>query len=425
MRRFFAVCCALACSVAGAQSLLPIDSRPATAETPFLIAQALSSTARVVPRELLGTATRGADDGALLSWLEASEDGSLIVSLDALAYGGLVQSRKNPAGGATTREPLYELYLWQRRTKRPIYAFLTIPRHPDATPAVRARNAAAVRLMTFWAAEGVFQELHVAWDDALPGSPAPAEGAAARELARQITNNVLVYPGADEVLSMLVAKTLVPTPHRVRFVYADAQKASEIIRYEGIPLTESAHNHAVAAGFVEASPEERPDLIVYVHNGGDVAHSAARVAELMNEAPVALVDVAKVNMGTPEIWQGLKKAGKTGDLVALAAWGTPGNNLGAALAQGKMWLGGATGEAHEMLLARSYFNDMVFSPTLRAELRKQVPEAEMNTPKAAAALLKLAQPHELILNGNRYTVAEAWLPWGRSFEWNFRLAREK
>ncbi|WP_407650208.1 DUF4127 family protein [Deinococcus rhizophilus] len=56
---------------AGAQTLLPLDSRPATRVLPALIAGLRGGEVRVPPAELLGTAARGADPAALTGWLEA------------------------------------------------------------------------------------------------------------------------------------------------------------------------------------------------------------------------------------------------------------------------------------------------------------------------------------------------------------------
>ncbi len=72
----------------GGETLIPLDSRPATSTLPAQMAGLLGGTVHVVPAALLGNATRGADPAALTAWLAAQpKDGPLIVSLDALAYG--------------------------------------------------------------------------------------------------------------------------------------------------------------------------------------------------------------------------------------------------------------------------------------------------------------------------------------------------
>lgn len=401
---------------AGAQTLVPLDSRPATRVLPALIAGVGGKAVRVPAPELLGNAGRGADPAALAAWLSAQPtDGPLIVALDAFAYGGLVQSRTSPLTVPEALGRLQPVRDWQARTGQPVYAFITLPREPDATN--RERNLAVVRGMIGWAREGVFRELHVTWDDALPGSPAPAEGA---ELAKDAPEGVRVYPGADEVLSMLAARALAPAERTVRVEYSDPVKARGVIRYEGIPLTESAANHARASGFrvVESGPA---DLTLFVYNGGDARQAAVRVSGLLRRSPVAVADVAQVNLGNSRLWTDLATLRQHANLRALAAWGTPGNNLGTALAHARLTLEGADPLRQDALLAREYANDVIYSGEVRAALRKAVPEAELNTPEGQAKLLRLAQDYFPLRVGLTYRLGGATLPWGRSFEWDFDL----
>ena len=401
---------------AQAQTILPLDSRPATRLLPAYIAGLIGDTPHVPPAAQLGNAVQGADAAGLLAWLEAQpKDGPLVVSLDALAYGGLVQSRKSPLTAAQALAHLAPLKDWTARTGQPVYAFITLPREPDATD--RARNLAVVREVMGWAGAGSFRELHVTWDDALKGSPAPAEGA---ELAKTAPANVQVYPGADEVASMLVARALAPQPQTVRFEYSDPGKAAEVIKYEGIALTRSADNHAGASGFTVADSGPA-DLTVYVYNGGDPRQAALRVSALLRRGPVAVADVNAVNLGNARLWRDLQTLRQSANLKALAAWGAPGNNLGTALAHAKLALAGTDPIRQDALLAREYANDVIYSGQVRAALRQAIPEAQMNTPAAQDALLRLAQEAFPLRLGNTYTLEGAALPWGRSFEWDFDL----
>ncbi|WP_291428380.1 DUF4127 family protein [Deinococcus sp.] len=405
---------------AHAQTLLPLDSRPATRVLPALIADLRGGAAHVPPAPLLGTAQAGADPAALHAWLGAQPtDGPLIAALDALAYGGLVQSRTSPLSAAQALARLEPLRTWTARTGQPVYAFITLPRESDATD--RERNLAVIRTLLDWARAGSFAQLHVSWDDALPGSPAPAEGAA---LAKEAPANVLVYPGADEVLSMLTARALAPQPATVTFEYSDPAAARKVMKYEGIPLTQSAVNHAQASGFTvqEADQGGRADLTVFVFNGGDPRRAAVRVSRLLKAGPVAVADVEKVNLGNPRLWTDLQTLRRTANLKALAAWGTPGNNLGTALAHAKVALApGADPVRQDALLAREYANDVIYSADLRAALRKAIPEAQLTAPGTQDTLLNLARNAFPLRLGGTYTLQDATLPWGRSFEWDFTL----
>lgn len=416
----------LAQAPAYAQTLIPMDSRPATSRLPAAIADLKASGLKVVPPQLLGTAQQGADPKGLLEWLQTDGAGAadepLIVALDALAYGGLVQSRKSTDSTARVLSRLLPLQQWQRTTGRPIYAFITIPRHPDAVN--RERNVEVAQLMTRWAAAGTFKELHIAWDDALPSSPAPAEGARLAQFAAEVApKSVRVYPGADEVLALLAGRALSPAPKVLRAVYSDPALAQEVIKYEGIPLTQSVINHAEAAGFVMNDADQTPDMTVYIFNGGNPRKAALDISALLRRGPVAVVDVEKVNLGNTRLWQDLGTLRRDANLTALAAWGTPGNNLGSALAHAKLYLDGVPPERQNALLAREYANDLIYSSRLRAALRSQLPEAEMNSPAAQQKLMELAAEYFPLQLGSSYVLESANLPWGRSFEWDFELKR--
>ncbi|WP_420597550.1 DUF4127 family protein [Deinococcus sp.] len=410
-------------SLAAAQAanpitLLPLDSRPATSSLPANIAGLLSSEVRLPPVVLLGTAQQGADNAALHAWLEAQPtDGPLVVSLDALAYGGLVQSRKSPI---SAEEALARLApLRDRAAQQPIYAFITLPRNPDATD--RPRNLAVARQMVAWAREGIFKELHITWDDALPGSPAPQEGA---ELAQDAPDNVRVYPGADEVLGSLVARALAPDTAALKVVYSDPAKADAVIKYEGIPLSQSVLLHAQAVGLTLAADGERPPLTLFVYNGGDTRQAAVRISSLLRSGKVAVADVNAVNQGNSKLWKDLSTLRRPANLASLAAWGTPGNNIGTALSHAKIVLSGADPVRQDALLAREYANDVIYSTQLRPAIRKAVPEESLGQPPADQKVKALAQPDFPLKLGRRYSLSDATFPWGRSFEWQFELQPE-
>ncbi|MFC4455898.1 DUF4127 family protein [Deinococcus sonorensis] len=439
---------ALSLALAGsvqAQLLIPLDSRPATSTLPAQIAGLRGQPVHVTPAELLGDAQHGADPQRLTEWMNAQPaDGPLIIALDALAYGGLVQSRTSPDPVETVMQRLQAVRDWHERTGQPVYAFITLPREPDATN--RARNLEVARQMIGWAREGVFAQLHVTWDDALPGSPSPAEGAA---LAQDAPENVRVYPGADEVLASLAALSLGGEPSPLAVEYSQSDKAAQVIRYEGIPLSASVALHAAAAGWtvvptvpdpvltpfggVGTRPEGGPAaLTLYVYNGGDARAAALRISQLLRRGPVAVADVEKINGGNPRMWTDLYTLRRPQDLASLAAWGTPGNNLGTVLAHARVLQlaeqapvsGPALPERQDALLAREYANDIVYGTKLRAQLRQALPETQLGTPQAQQTLLTLARLYFPLQFGQTYTLEGARLPWQRSFEADLQLQPE-
>ena len=398
-------------SVAQAQiAFLPLDSRPTTRILPQMVAELSGKTVLSPPRELLGDAGKGANLESLKSWLETQKDSeALYVALDALAYGGLVQSRSSTLAAAealSNLEPVRRFAL----SGKPVYASITIPRFPDAKN--RPRNLEVIGRMLEWARQGVFRELRVTWDDALGGSPAPLEGA---KLAQIAPPNVRVYPGADEVLSSLFASSLAPAPKRLRVVYSDPSKVKNVLPYDGLSLEDSVKLHAESNGFTLF--EVVPDLTLYVYNGGDSRKAALEVKELARAGEVSVVDIAKVNVGTPAFWKDLRTLGVFHALSSFAAWGTPGNNFGTALSQAKLWLEFGNLQANRNLLAYEYQNDLLYSSVTRFELRKVFVDTTLGSEAARDWLLKRSsRDAQLRFPNGKYVLKSIFLPWNRSFE---------
>ncbi len=170
-----------------------------------------------------------------------------------------------------------------------------------------------------------------------------------------------------------------------------------------------------------AAPGQPAPLTLYVYNGGDTRKAALRISALLRRGPVAVADVNAVNQGNSLLWADLSTLRRPANLAALAAWGTPGNNIGSALAHAKVALRGADPVRQDALLAREYANDVLYSALLRPAVRKALPESELATPKAAAVIESLARPDFPLKLGQRYALGSASFPWGRSFEWQFDL----
>ena len=403
-------------SVAQAQiAFLPLDSRPTTRILPQMIGELSGKTVAAPPRELLGDAKLGANLEGLKAWLETQKDSeALYVALDALAYGGLVQSRSSAISAEEALKNLEPVRQYAQSGK-PVYASITIPRFPDAKN--RPRNLEVVQKLLEWARQGTFKELRVTWDDALKGSPAPLEGA---KLAQSAPPNVRVYPGADEVLSSLFASSMAPSPKRLRVVYSDPGKVKNVLPYDGLSLEDSVKLHVESNGFQLF--EGAPDLTLYVYNGGDSRKAALELKELAREGEVSVVDIAKVNVGTPAFWKDLRTLGVFHRLSSFAALGTPGNNFGTALAQAKLWLEFGNLEQNRNLLAYAYQNDLLYSSVVRFELRKVFPEAALaqtglGSEAARDWLMKRSsRDAQLRFPNGEYVLESIFLPWNRSFE---------
>jgi len=355
----------------------------------------------------------GASLQALSSWLQEQTGHTLIVSLDALVYGGLVQSRSSALALEDAGRRLEELTRWRVRTGGQVLAFGVIPRHPDA--ANRARNLALLRNL----GDG-FTYVEAPWDDALPGSPAVSEAA---------TLPIPTRPGADEAGQVLLLRAFNPGV-RIRVLYDNPQAAQQVTPYDGIPLQESITRLLTAAGAVAV--ESRPDLVLVVYTGGDPRRGVLTVMQGLREAPVAVADIARVNRGDGSLVRYLVALDLFGDLASYASWGTPGNNLGAALAQGGLFAIPLCQQAGNLVarceewrtraLAQAYL-EYLWGEIGRPWVRARFPEPL--TEEAARYVFERLQAEAM----PRFSLGQLLplglkFPWRRSFEaeWQYRLA---
>jgi hypothetical protein len=402
-------------------ALIPLDSRPANASLPKAIAKMAQLEMITPPPEMLGTALKPADAQAIRTWLDGVQPSALVVSLDALAYGGLVQSRSSQISADAAWNNLWSAWFWHLSS--PVYGFIVIPRAPDAVD--RTRNLEVIRRTLDWAADGTLQRLFVTWDDALPGSPAPLEGAAIRnEVEARGLKNVFVHPGADEVASALTASLMLERQKRrpkVRVKFSDPTAAGNLIApYEGQTLQQSVQNQTNAIG-LELS--EKSDFEIYIYNGGDPRKAALEINADQRRGLVALADVNAVNQANPKLIEDLVASGGFADLAGFAAWGTPGNNIGSALAQATVFAIAGRSDAAKSMLARGYVNDYLYSSLLRPKLRQGQLEANFANDNLRQELLLglQTQLNSFRLGTTKFKVVDAYFPWLRSFEIGFDL----
>ena len=343
----------------------------------------------------------GADLGELRAWLLATPGERLVASLDVLAYGGLLQSRHLALPPEDALARLGPLLAWRVRYGGEVHLFGVIPRW-DATR--RERNLRVLKALAPWAKlPGVY--LEAVWDDAVRGSPAPREALALPYPSR---------PGADEAGQVLLLRALRPGL-RVAVVYETPALARQVTPYEGLPLEETVARLLKSAAALPVALEEGPDLVLYVYGGRSARQAALDLLRLMARHAVALADLSRVNRGDPGLMAYLESLGLYGRLSAYAAWGTPANNLGSALAQGGLFL--RDGEGRLLRLAEAYFHfwwGEVGRPWVRARFAEPLPKAAQEV----AALW----PYPL-LEGRRVVLRGVGFPWGRAFEawpdWGF------
>jgi len=432
-------------------ALLPLDDRPVNYDHPWWLGRAAGIDVRRPPREWLGNPFRKADGGRLSAWVgdEGLSADAVVVAIDTLAYGGLIPSRQSAA-------PLQEVVrnlepLKQLRASRPelsILAFSILMRinrsnsaeeekpywakHGadlfrlsyledkanvrDASPMEleelrqlgseipaevvvdyrdgRARNHAINLLMLDWAEDGLLTYVVIAQDDtALYGWNIAESRVLRKDVAhRRLDDRAIVYPGADEVASLLVAAFACRADGfrpKVFTRYSSAVGPTIVTEYEDRPLDQLVEAHlGPLAGTVTTSVEEA-DLVIALNapreETGDVSEvetlAAVIEADVATGRNVAVVDVAFVNGADLAFAGRLIKQDSLVRLGAYSAWNTAGNSLGSALAQGvvrAMSIGTDAPDdvvsAHVALLAIHLLDDYAYQAIVRPEaMREDLP----------------------------------------------------
>ena len=487
-------------------ALLPPDERPNTAGYARTVGAACDVEVLLPPPETMPSFHRPADTAALAGWLRdiAPEVDHAVVSLDLLVHGGLIPSRNTPDRIGDVLPRLEAL----RQLQVPVTAYQVVTRLPHYDNASRSRQepaywathgAALGRLSTAWdehahgeidadavaaaraavpaehvadlvrrrlrnhvvnlaalelAADGGLETLAITSDDTAPrGLPAADRRALAAWIDR-LGVDVLTYPGADEVPSVLVARVAAQAAGVVPRVAVRCPARGGLERvapYEDRPVAVGFANQVRAVGGTLVDDPADADLVVVLHapatetgdwvmappqqdSRADAELVVAEVGDQLGRGrPVAVADVRYANGSDPTLLRELDRARLLGRLVSYGGWNTAGNTIGTTLAAGVAWLLGRSpgaAAAREGFLARKIVEDGHYLPVVRAQLQAEaVARGLLDPPVEELPAVEDRITRELddwargvdALAG--YRVREARLPWGYTFTVDFRLER--
>jgi hypothetical protein len=446
---------------------------------------------------LLGDLTRPADPDALHAWLrsQAPHASALVIALDTLAYGGLIPSRREAVPLDTLKARLSILrQLKTQHPDLPLYGFSVTMRLSDSNDATeekpywaqfgktlyrysfhldkfnvegdpqdraiaeqaqaeipaeiledylstRARNFALNRMLIDWTRDGLFDLLLLTQDDTSRfGLNVREQRLLMADVAeKQLEDRVLIYPGADEVASVLVARHLNRVQGRkpaFQLVTSTRDGGAITAMYEDRPLARTVAGQVAAVGGCLVDRPEDADLMLMLNTPssgqGDLAlrirldlpdtpprDLAPFVRALDTSAlPVALADVAYANGADPQLFARLPDVL---GLAAFAAWNTAGNTLGTVVAQASAFLAMRNPQAQRQFLLDRMADDLLYQTFLRPEL-----QAELSSGRSLDAIEAEVGPRLEALwrqHFPRVPIAgiSASLPWHRLFEADVRV----
>ncbi|GIT81185.1 hypothetical protein LLS1_28540 [Leifsonia sp. LS1] len=492
-------------------ALVPLDERPVNVDLPRQVAAIAGAELLLPPAEAMPDFRTPADVRALHGWLRdlAAASGPeqadrLVVCVDTLVHGGIIPARittdsttaalqrldllreiatiapglritaaslimRASDSYSAVEEPEYwsrygrELHALGAALHHELEADVTGGEAAAGTPATavpddvrsdferrRLRNHTINLAALALHEEGIVETLTLTADDTAPYSAGSAEQVWLRHWARALPHgrDVLMYPGADEVGAVLVARALasgvgVPV---WRIACGEADGLARVPNFENAPLVDSLTRQIVASGGRVAEDGEHADMVVVAHApdpargdffgsrpASDAVATEATVeavrAALDTGAIVALADVRFSNGGDPELVDRLADEGLLLRLASYGGWNTAGNSIGGAVAQAAaLWAGRALGTADEAALRAALLTRILDDRAYQSGTRLAMHGAEFGgsigpvEPAAEAAAIaritrELRAYLERILPADEsWSLDAVTLPWHRSFE---------
>ncbi|HEY3330092.1 MAG TPA: DUF4127 family protein [Capsulimonadaceae bacterium] len=508
--------------------LIPLDERPVNTKYPQMLGAIAGASVLIPPAEILGFARTPADLPAVLEWVREQVIGgasAIIASCDFLGYGNLINARisQDSAFDALARlnqlgsfnhlcpvhafslitrvanandcveEPLYwgewgtRFYRYANLTHRAEAGAITADEQAEldsltaTIPADlradwmtrRLRNHAVNLGLLDMTARGRLSSLLLTSDDTAP------YGFSTRErdwllgwrklVGEPLSGRVQAYPGADEVGSALVARTINQSRNRqprVWIEYAIPADREIVAPYEDRPVEQTVLGQIAACGCVVAESVEESDFVLGVVTpspnrtdyrkefyGPDCKTRGTPYRSFIDLLanhqlgghPIALADVAYPNGGDRLFSRILFDLSPPHKLrpsmfVAYGAWNTAGNTLGVVIAEASLAIYAETDDernAAKLFLTHRILEDMVYQTFVRGEARD---EAERLWGTREPSPTCMASQHEvaMFVEGNlqgwlsdlrfegigagvEIVPASTRLPWRRTFEVDFDL----
>jgi hypothetical protein len=263
-------------------------------------------------------------------------------------------------------------------------------------------------------------------------------------------DRLLMYPGADEVGTVLVVRAILQAQQTVpRFYVTYAIEADQhrIAPFEDVPVSQTIERQIVAVGGVRVDEIADADVIVAVNppapSGRDFFDPAdaktdracrqdavetfvKKIQTWMNDGQQVIVcDVAYPNGSDPVLVEALQSYVDLKTLASYGAWNTAGNTIGVALGQGIANYLIQDEIAQRRFLIHRFVEDYGYMHHVRQAVADDMVDARLDdeTLDEIVDKITIGLNNQLIGLFDGWRVVNVRLPWRRLFEVDFDLER--
>lgn len=390
--------------------IVPLDERPCNYNYPRQLGEMTIHEVVLPPHKLMGYKKRSADIENLQNWIlgEASNASAIIISFDMIMYGGIIPSRlhnenietlknrlailnkikganpdikiygyslimRNPSYSSSDEEPDYYQEWGAQIHKRGVYEhkkaldiiseyeenelsniITNLPQeyYDDYTKRRdinKEINKDIIKLKSL----GIIDELVIPQDDSSPYGLTKKDQLEIIDYIKSLNlfDDILIYPGADEVTLTLMSR-LVCDMEKQRprvYPYYRNDKAKDIIPlYEDRSLYLSVTAQIISAGCEVADILEESDMVLYINNAegqlydllpslpNDKDYDQEILNEFINNISdykgcKGIADVYYANGSDASLVKELSQKNLLFSIDSYAGWNTSSNTLGTAI----------------------------------------------------------------------------------------------
>ncbi len=475
---------------------IPLDERPCNRLFPNQIIEYTNGfTLFEPPLNILGNKKMPSDFKLLKAFIlnNVSAADALIISIDQLLYGGIVPSRVHHL---STSELYSRLSLINeiKKTKPNIiiYAFALIMRCPtysssDEEPDYyetygkeinqigslihknmdyshllidelkeylsdymdrRKTNLLMVKETISLLSKGVIDYLIIPQDDSqVSGFTAMDKEVIFKETSKFNSNQIGIYPGADEVGLTLISRIINKLNCSSKRIYIDplySESLSLIPSYENMPLYSTIENQIKASLNIITNSYDDADIVLFINYNKDRQDEAYTQGDITNKdivlsqlerikkakkdgKTVGLVDKYYVNGGNLKYMDMLYKTIGFSYIDSYASWNTSSNSLGTVISFATILSYSNNPQNRNKFFAQRIYDDLIYQGYVRNYISSNILDnlgltifdlkgkEEYITKIAKEKIEEYAKTHFPILYSD-YKIERIELPWRRMFE---------